>query len=78
MLIILNEGNYEKYSKVKSHTKASEYCKSELGFRNVKSKRFVGSYFEDTTDLINALIMYKRNHSKRQEFCLYDLLAEKN
>lgn len=77
MLIILNEGNYEKYSKVKSQIKASDYCKSELELGNVKSKRFVNSYFEDTADLVKSLKMYKKNQPNRQEFCLYDLLAEK-
>ena len=75
MLIIINEGKYSDYDKVKSHTKPSEYCKSCLGYKNVKQYDFVKTYFADAEDLINVLHIYRQKTKKRDdEMTIYDLL----
>ena len=75
MLIIINEGKYSDYDKVKSHTKPSEYCKSCLGYKNVKQYDFVKTYFVDAENLINVLHIYRQKTKKRDdEMTIYDLL----
>lgn len=73
MLVILNEGRYFDYKK--SAKKPSEYCKSDLKYRNVKSAEFVKNYFKDVDILINSIIEYKRiSDIKRNEITLADIL----
>lgn len=73
MLIIHNENKYEDYKK--SGKKPSNYCKQNLGFSDVKSYKFVRSYFADVNILINAI---KQHWSKARilgnEKTLFDLL----
>ncbi len=59
MLIIINEGKYDKFKKSKFH-KPSEYCKSELKYDSVKSYDFVYSYFSNIDDLLKSIQEYKR------------------
>lgn len=47
MLVIINEGKYSQYSKVKSRTKPSEFCKNTLEFSKVKSNEFITKYFSN-------------------------------
>ncbi len=50
MLIILNEGKYTDYKK--SNKKPSEFCKTELKYKNVKSTEFLEKYFADASVLV--------------------------
>lgn len=71
------EGRYEDFRK--SRKKPSEYCKSELGMRNVKSREFVRSYFLDADRLLKALRLYREYYGRTQDpsdIILYDLLNE--
>ena len=77
ILIILAEGRYEDFRK--SRKKPSEYCKSELGMRKVKSREFVRSYFLDADRLLKALRLYREYYGRTQDpsdIILYDLLNE--
>ena len=68
MLVIINEGKYSQYSKVKSKTKPSE----------LKSNEFITEYFSNIDDLINAIFEYKRlSNIPSGEKCLADLLVKK-
>ncbi len=73
MLIIFNEGKYDEYKR--SGKKPSEYCKVDLQYYDVKSKKFVMRYFENTDTLIDAIKEYKRVSDVRQnERTLADIL----
>ena len=75
MLIIVHEGKYSEYHKVKSKTKPSEFCKDKLKYSDVKSTEFITDYFSDISDLINAIREYKRlANIPKNETCLADLL----
>lgn len=73
MLVILSEDKYTDYKK--SGKKPSEYCKSDLRYRNVKSEAFLKDYFSNV-DLLVAAIREYRRVSKIQdgERTLTDLL----
>lgn len=73
MLIILAEGKYKEYRKTKM--KPSDYCKSALNMKRVKSRAFLEKYFCDTTKLISAIKEYNRVSKRRaNETQLIDLL----
>lgn len=75
MLIILEKGLYKKYKA--SHTSPSDFCKRELGIRNVKKPDFVKKYFEDIDVLMKCLKEYKRiTIVKKDELTICDLLEE--
>lgn len=75
ILIIINENKYANFSKVKSIMKPSDYCKQELKMKDVKSKDFVNSYFQDINILVDVLYKYKSLHKiHKNEKCLADLL----
>lgn len=59
MLIICNEGKYHDFEK-KKNMSPSEYCKSILKMKNVKSVSFVKEYFADVSILEKSLHEYKR------------------
>ena len=73
MLVILSENNYKEFKG--SNLKPSEYCKSFLGYSNVKRPVFIEAYFKDLDKLITAIKRYKKvskiNHG---EYALTDLL----
>ncbi|AWW28442.1 MULTISPECIES: hypothetical protein [unclassified Acetobacterium] len=74
MLIIINENKYFQYKK--SNMKPSEFCKSELKLKGVKSYSFVYSYFSDINKLIHCIHEYKRiSKIINNEYTLYDLLT---
>lgn len=76
MLIIINEGKYSEYSKVKSKTKPSEFCKDALKLSRVKSTDFITDYFSNVDQLVNAILMYKKlSNIPKNEICLADLLV---
>ena len=75
MLIIINEGKFDDYNKVKKKMKPSEYCKRQLKMSKVKTTEFVQKYFGDIKVLENALLEYKRLcNVKKTEKCLADIL----
>lgn len=74
MLIIIREGHFADYSKRKSSTKPSVYCKSAFGFRDVKSQPFLDDYW-DAESIVDAAIQYRRvAHLESDELCLADLI----
>lgn len=53
----------------------SEYCKSILEMKNVKSVSFVKSYFAEISVLENSLYEYKRvSNVRKNEKTIWDLL----
>ena len=77
MLIIIKEGKYSEYCKVKSNTKSSDFCKDRLKIPSVKTKEFIERYFADINDLLFTIKEYKRlSNIPKNEVCLADLLAE--
>lgn len=73
MLIILSERKYEDFKS--KGIKPSTYCKTVLGFSNVKSPEFVLNYFGQIEKLIFAIKEYKRiSKSQKNEITLADLL----
>ena len=74
MLIICNEGKYHDFEK-KKNMSPSEYCKSILKMKNVKSVSFVKEYFADVSILEKSLHEYKRiSKVRKSEKTIYDLL----
>lgn len=74
MLIICNEGKYKDYKKRKNIS-PSEYCKSVLGMKYVKSIAFVKEYFSDVSVLERSLQKYKKiSKSRKGEKTIWDLL----
>lgn len=75
MLIIIHEGRYSDYSKVKSTTKPSEFCKQVLRYSDVKSAKFITNYFSDIETLVHSIKEYQRlSNISKNELCLADLL----
>ncbi len=73
MLIIVHEGKLKEYSK--SGKKPSEFCKTDLGYKNVKRQSFVRAYFADPQTLVDSIRAYHRVHrQKAGELSLFDLL----
>ena len=58
MLIILNEGAYERFKR--SGKKPSDFCKTDLQMHDVKSYDFVKKYFSDPDTLVRATKEYRR------------------
>lgn len=76
ILIIASKGKYNDFCKSK-FKKPSEYCKSMLGIKNVKSPKFIEEYFEDPQFLVESIKEYNRLHKKQKgETTLFDLLKE--
>lgn len=74
MLIICNEGKYKDFEKRKNMS-PSEYCKSILGMKYVKSVSFVKKYFADILVLERSMQEYKRvSKSRKGEKTIWDLL----
>ena len=79
ILIIIAERKKNDFDKKKRlHTpvmKACQYCKGELGYKDVKSYDFMPKYFTDVELLIHTIHEYKRiTPSIRDEYMLFDLL----
>ena len=73
MLIIFNENKYNEFKK--SGMKPSDFCKSILKHKNVKSYDFVKNYFADVNQLIKCIGEYKRvSRVRKGEYTLCDLL----
>lgn len=75
MLVIIREGKYADYSKRKSSTKPSVYCKDFLRMRDVKSKGFLEEYW-DAESIAFAAREYRRlSHLDHGELCLADIIG---
>lgn len=73
MLVILSENKYKEFKG--SNLKPSEYCKSFLGYSNVKRPVFIETYFKDLDKLITAIKRYKKvSKINHDEYALADLL----
>ena len=73
MLIIHNEGAYEKYKR--SGKKPSDYCNMDLKMHDVKSYDFVQEYFADVTKLVDAIKRYRKTANiPKGEYTLLDLM----
>ena len=80
ILIIVAEGKYNEFIKMKSKMKPSEYCKSKLNLKNVKDYEYVKDYFKDVNKLIDAINKYHslmKNNKEKDTQTLYDLLENK-
>lgn len=78
MLIIVSQDKYQDFYRSRCK-KPSEYCKSILKIKNVKSPTFLKEYFRDPTFLVESI---KKYHGLRKqmnkEASLFDLLKNKN
>jgi hypothetical protein len=78
MLIIAGLKKYKEFCRSKTK-KPSEYCKSILKMKNVKSPLFIKKYFGDTNFLLKSIKEYHRVHKQsNNEIALFDLLKNKN
>lgn len=76
MLIIASQKKYEEYCR-SGVKKPSEFCKNNLGIKNVKSPEFIKNYFDDPDYLIESIKEYHRVHKqKNNEASLYDLIIK--
>lgn len=76
MLIILNEEMYFEFKK--SGVKPSEFCKSKLRYKEIKTYDFVKRYFSNIDILINAIYEYRRiSNIRNGEWTIFDLLNRK-
>ena len=77
MLIILAEDKYKDFKK--SGKKPSDFCKQDLGMKNVKSYDYVREYFRDTKMLLIAIKKYTEiSKIQKGEYTLLDLLKDTN
>ncbi len=75
MLVIINEGKYRDYQKVKSSVKPSDYCINTLKMPEVKNYDFINGYFSNIDDLVFSIKEYKKlTKSHKDEMCLADIL----
>ena len=77
MLVIISEGRFTDYLKVKSKVKPSEYCKQSLNLRKVKEYHFIREYFSDVNHLISVITEYHslmKVNKDKFPLTLYDLL----
>lgn len=73
ILVIASKKKYDEYCR--SGLKPSDYCKSVLGIKDVKSTDYIKEYFEDSDFLIDSIKEYHRVHKqKKNEASLYDLI----
>lgn len=74
ILMILSQGKYDHFCR-SGIQKPSDYCKSILKIKNVKSPEFVTNYFSDPGVLTDSITEYHRLHKQgKNEASLYDLL----
>lgn len=74
MLVVIREGKYSDYAKLKSSTKPSIYCKDTLRMRDVKSEAFLESYWDAESIAAAAREYRKVSHLDRGELCLADII----
>lgn len=75
MLVICREGKYKDFKK--GNVSPSEYCKTVLKYKNVKSVQFVSDYFSDIACLEASLHEYRRlSKVRKNEKTIWDLLNQ--
>lgn len=75
MLIIFKENKYKEFKK--SGKKPSDFCKEDLKMTEVKSYKFVKSYFAAPAVLIAAIRKYQgMSKIRKGEYTLLDLLKD--
>lgn len=80
ILLVIAEGLFDDYEKVKSKQKPKEFCKNNISFNRKRynnSTEFYENYFSGRIDLlVNAIIEYRRLHGthKKGQGYLADLL----
>lgn len=78
MLIIASQDKYEDFCR-SGIKKPSEYCKSVLKIKRVKSQTYIKEYFADPNFLVKAIKKYKSLHKQKSgEMALFDLLKDKD
>ena len=78
MLSIVSKDKYEDFCR-SGIKKPSEYCKSVLKIKKVKTPEFVKDYFDDPNFLVGSIKKYNKVHKqKNNEVALFDLLKNKN
>ena len=76
MLVIVSKDRYKDFCK-SGIKKPSDYCKSILKIKNIKSPVFLEKYFADPNFLVKSIKEYNRIHKqKSNEASLYDLLKK--
>lgn len=76
MLVIVSKDKYKDFCK-SGIKKPSDYCKSILKIKNIKSPVFLEKYFEDPNFLVKSIKEYHRIHKQKcNEASLYDLLKK--
>ena len=74
MLIIINEGRYDKFTRSKI-SKPSEYCIQNLKLgKQIKRRGFIRNYFSDVDGLIEVLKKYHQIRQNTSEDTVYSLL----
>ena len=83
LLLIISEGLYDQYEKVKSKMKPKDFAKQNIKLgkkRYNNSTQFYRDYYGNNVDsLVSAIIVYRRKKGthKKDELYLADLLVEK-
>lgn len=75
MLIIINEGHYQRFTNRRGGIKANTYCRKELNLNKVKNKKFISNYFSDIDILVNNIKKYNELHLRGNEYNIFDLLG---
>lgn len=74
VLVILREGQWTGWQKVRRQLKPSDYCKQRLGLREIKTDGFLKEYW-DVDSIKRAASEYKRRAViPKGELCLADLI----
>ena len=77
MLIIASKDKLLDYQK--RRMKPSDYCKSVLKMRDVKSFKCVKAYFSDPDYLVESILKYQHYHKQKpKEASLFDLLKQEH
>lgn len=78
MLVIIYYGKYDEYSnkyKTRNKKKPSDYCKQDLGIKDVKKQGYITNLFNDDVDrLIQVLREYARVTKRRDMLFISDML----
>lgn len=75
-LVIVREGMWQQWSKVKSSVRPSVYCKQELGMKKIKRAAFLEAYW-DVGSIVAAVRDYRRlSKIPAGELCLADVIKE--
>lgn len=77
MLAIAKEGELDRYNRrFKSKLKPSEFCRKELGLRDIKKESFLRDYWADADEICRCLRLYAKQHvaQTKGELTIADLL----